>query len=354
MSRSLSESRVRVDHATISRRRYALPPSAEQPRLRQVDVMARLPLLVIAGPTACGKTRIATEVAEAVHGEIINADSMQIYRHMDIGTAKPTAEERRRARFHLVDVAEPNQPYSVASFQAAVGRVAEDIAARHHLPILCGGTGLYIKAVVDRLSFPAQPADSAVRQRLAEELARVGAAQMHARLAAVDPEAAERIHVNDHKRIVRALEVWESTGQPISSQQAVDGANTIGYNAAKFVVVRPRHTLYRAIERRVDGMLEAGWLDETRRLAALGYSRDLQSMQALGYRWLLRHLGGELDLGEATRLIKRDTRRFAKRQLTWFRSQPGFEWLLWCEETDLPDVIKRLVCAADRLKCAKS
>jgi tRNA dimethylallyltransferase len=312
--------------------------------------MAQVPLLVIAGPTACGKTRIAIDVAEAADGEIINADSMQIYRHMDVGTAKPTLEERRKVRFHLVDTVEPDRPYSVADFQADVGRVATEVAARGHLSILCGGTGLYVKAVVDRLSLAAPPADGSVRRQLEQELARIGAAQMHARLAGVDPEAAGKVHVNDHKRIVRALEVWESTGRPLSSQQAVDGADTIDYNAAKFVVVRPRHILYEAIERRVDEMLQAGWVEETRRLAAHGYGPDLQSMQALGYRWLLKHIGGELDLGEATRLIKRDTRRFAKRQLTWYRSQPGFEWLLWSDQTDLPQVVTRLVRAAERLK----
>ncbi len=312
--------------------------------------MPKLPLLVISGPTACGKTRIAARVAEAVGGEIINADSMQIYRHMDIGTAKPSLEERQRVRFHLVDIVEPDEPYSVADFQADVRRAAGEIAQRQGLPILCGGTGLYVRAVVQQLRFPPRPADRNVRRRLERELAQLGGAAMHARLAAVDPEAARQIHTNDHRRIVRALEVWESTGRPFSRQQAVDAEEAIAYNAAKFAVVRPRNVLYEAIERRVDAMLERGWVEETRRLVELGYSPDLQSMQALGYRWLLRHIGGELDLGEATRLIKRDTRRFAKRQFTWFRSQPGFDWLLWSDETDLPTVVERLVRAAEGLK----
>lgn len=311
--------------------------------------MQKLPLLVISGPTACGKTQIAVRVAEAVGGEIINADSMQLYRRMNVGTAKPRPEERRRVRFHLVDILEPDEPYSVADFQADAQRAARDIVRRHRLPVLCGGTGLYVRAVVQQLRFPPRPAEEALRQHLEQQLAELGASEMHARLATVDAEAARRIHVNDHKRIVRALEVWESTGRPFSRQPPVDATRTIAYNAAKFVVVRPRHVLYEAIERRVDEMLERGWVEEARRLVERGYSPGLQSMQALGYRWLLKFIGGELDLGEATRLIKRDTRRLAKRQLTWFRSQPGFEWLLWSDETDLPTVIGRLVRAAEGL-----
>jgi tRNA dimethylallyltransferase len=312
--------------------------------------MHKLPLLVVSGPTACGKTRIAVQVAEAVGGEIINADSMQVYRHMDIGTAKPTSHQRQRVRFHLVDIVEPDEAYSVADFQADVRRAAVAIVRRNRLPILCGGTTLYVRAVIHHLRFPPPPSDRAIRRRLEHELARVGAEEMHARLAQVDPEAAERIHVNDHKRIVRALEVWESTGRPISDQQTVDAAEASAYNAATFVLTRPRAALYDAIERRVEEMLQRGWVEEVRRLVAQGYRPDLQSMQALGYRWLLKHIRGELDLGEATRLIERDTRRFAKRQLTWFRSQPGFEWLLWTDETDLPPLVTRLVREAERLK----
>lgn len=312
--------------------------------------MDRLPLLIISGPTACGKTRIAIEVAEAAGGQIINADSMQIYRHMNIGTAKPTREQQRRVRFRLIDIIDPNQPYSVADFQADARRATIEALAEGQLPILCGGTGLYVRAIAEGLGFPPRPTDDSVRRRLEEELAQVGAGVLHARLAAVDPEAAQRIHVNDHKRIVRALEVWELTGRSMTPQQAVDAEDAVAYNAAKFVVVRPRDILYRAIERRLDEMIEAGWVEETRALEAKGYGPELQSMQALGYRWLLKHIGGELDLGEAIRLTKRDTRRFAKRQLTWFRSQPGFTWLSWSDETGIPHIVGRLVRAAQRLK----
>ncbi len=312
--------------------------------------MNRIPLLVISGPTASGKTRLAVETAERIGGEIINADSMQIYRHMTIGTAKPTVEEQRRARFHLVDFVDPDQPYSAAEFKRDARLAAEEAWERGNVAILCGGTGLYVRGVTEGLSFPPPPEDRSVRDALEKELESIGPDVMHARLSEVDPEAGQRIHVNDHKRIVRALEVIELTGKPMSAQQTVDAKDGIPYNASKFVIDRPRERLYEAIERRVERMIEAGWVGEVRDLLERGYSPDVQSMQALGYRWLAEHVGGELDLGEATRLIKRDTRRFAKRQLTWFRRQTDSTWLLWTDETDIPHVVDRLADAGDRLK----
>jgi len=314
--------------------------------------MAHLPLLVIAGPTAAGKTRIALAVAEAAAGEIINADSMQIYRHLDIGTAKPTVADRERVPFHLLDIVAPDEPYSVADFQRDVRRTAEGIAGRGRLPILCGGTGLYVRAIVEGFRFPPRPEDAGARRRLEREFDEAGAEAMHARLAQTDPRSAQRIHLHDRNRIVRALEVLELTSRPISEQQAVDSIEAIRYNAAQFVIDRPREVLYQAIERRVDEMLQAGWLSEARRLLQTGYGLDLQSMQALGYQWLFRHLRGELDLGEATRLIKRDTRRFAKRQLTWFRRQAGLIWLSWTDDAEIPHLVGRLVTTATALRSA--
>ena len=315
--------------------------------------MERIPLLVIAGPTATGKTRLAIEVSQRLGGEVINADSMQIYRYMDIGTAKPTLEEQQRARFHLIDIVGPDQPYSVAEFKRDALAAATGIHGRGKLPILCGGTGLYIRAVTEGFDFPPKPQDAGVRCRLEEELEQSGAQALHDRMAALDPEAAARIHVNDRKRIVRALEVLELTGEPMSAQQTVDEEEAIPYNAASFVIDRPREALYAAIERRVDEMLAAGWADEVRDLLNRAYSPDLQSMQALGYGWLTKFVGGELDIGEATRLIKRDTRRFAKRQLTWFRRQAASTWLLRTAETDTPQVVDALTDAGGRLKRGK-
>ena len=312
--------------------------------------MDRIPLLVITGPTAAGKTRLAIEVAEAVGGEIVNADSMQIYRHLDIGTAKPTPAERARVRFHLLDSVAPDEPYSVADFQRDVRRATAEIVGRAHLPILCGGTGLYVRAVVEGFRFPPRPQDPEVRRRLERELEATGAEAMHEGLRRADAEAATRIHVHDHKRIVRALEVWELTGRPMSEQQTVDEPECIPYNAAAFVLDRPRQVLCEAIDRRVADMLGAGWLAEVERLTAMGYAPTLQAMQALGYGWLIRHLRGEIDLGEATRLIQRDTRRFAKRQLTWFRRQAGYTWLSWTRETEIPQLVERLTEAAEDLR----
>jgi len=312
--------------------------------------MAHLPLLVITGPTAAGKTRIAIAVAQAAGGEIINADSMQIYRYLDVGTAKPTAADREQVPFHLLDIVAPDQPYSVADFQRDVRRAAEAIGGRGRLPILCGGTGLYVRAIVEGFRFPPRPEDAEARPRLEREFDEAGAEAMHARLTQADPRSAERIHRHDRKRIIRALEVVELTGRPISEQQAVDSVEAIPYNAAQFVIDRPREVLYQAIERRVDEMLQAGWLSEARRLLGMGYGLELQSMQALGYQWLFRHLRGELDLGEATRLIKRDTRRFAKRQLTWFRRQAGLTWLSWTERAEIPHLVERVVPTAAALR----
>jgi tRNA dimethylallyltransferase len=314
--------------------------------------MGRIPLLVIAGATATGKTRVAIEVATLVGGEIISADSMQIYRHMDIGTGKPTPAEREAVRFHLLDVADPDQTYTVADFQRGARQAIAEAYGRGAMPILCGGTGLYIRSVLGGLRFPPGDRGSEVRRRLERELAELGPEPLRERLLAADPDAAH-IHPNDHKRIIRALEVIELTGRPMATQQAVDGAEAIPYNAAQFVLDRPRPLLYEAIERRVEEMLEAGWLAEVGRLEAMGYELHLQSMQALGYGWLLRYRKGDLDLGEATRLIKRDTRRFAKRQLTWFRHQGGFRWLSWATEADIPPIIERLAAACAELRLGR-
>ncbi len=286
-----------------------------------------IPLLVIAGPTATGKTEMALHVAEAVGGEIVSADSMQIYRRMDIGTAKPSAEQRARAPIHLIDFVPPDGEYAVAEFRRDADRVIREIHDRGRLPILAGGTGLYLRSVTEGFDFPPGPEDRTVRERLHAEAREVGAERLHERLRRVDPEAADSIDPADERRIVRALEVWELTGEPISAQQRVDAASTIQYNAAKYVLTAPREMLFDRIDHRVDVMMEAGWLDEVRGLAASGVSSDCQSMQAIGYRHLLEYLERDGDLDETVRLIKRDTRRYAKRQMTWLRSGAGYRWL---------------------------
>jgi tRNA dimethylallyltransferase len=290
----------------------------------------RIPLLVIAGPTATGKTAAAVEVAAACGGEIISADSMQIYRGLDLGTAKPTAAERARAVFHLVDIVEPDATYTAADFQRDAEAAITAIWARGRLPILCGGTGLYLRAVLRGLSFPpgALPETAELRRRLEAEAKQRGPAALHRRLAQVDPPTAARLAVGDLRRVIRALEVHEHTGRPFSELARVDEHHGAKYNARTFVLTCPRELLYARIERRVDEMLAAGWLAEVRGLRDRGLTLKHQSMQALGYRHLLGHLERGEDSVATADLIKRDTRRFAKRQLTWFRRDPAtvLEW----------------------------
>ena len=289
-----------------------------------------IPLLVIAGPTATGKTEMALRVAERVGGEIVSADSMQIYERMDIGTAKPTADERARIPIHLIDFVPPDGEYTVADFCRDAAHVIADIDARGRLPILCGGTGLYLRALTEGFDFPPGPQDESVRARLRAEVQAEGAEALHARLAAADPVAAARIEPGDVRRIIRALEVHELTGRPMSAVQgrrAVDAPAAPEYNCAKYVLTAPRELLFARIERRVDAMMDAGWLDEVRALLASGVTAQSQSMQAIGYRHLLQHLSGERGLEETVELIKRDTRRYAKRQMTWLRGGQGYRWL---------------------------
>ncbi|NSW57293.1 MAG: tRNA (adenosine(37)-N6)-dimethylallyltransferase MiaA [Armatimonadetes bacterium] len=293
-----------------------------------------IPLLVIAGPTASGKTEAAIRVARCVGGEIVSADSMQIYRGLDVGTAKPTSEERRAARFHLVDCVDLDQPYTVADFQRDARRAIREIYGRGNLPILCGGTGLYIRALLRHFDFPPAQAGGSrvVRRRLEDELAQLGSEAMHARLASADPVAAAEISPSDSKRIVRALEVLEITGNAISEQRRVDATPEVHYNALYLVISRPREALYEGIDARVDRMLSHGWLDEVRAIDARGLQPALPSLQALGYRQMLAWLnfpGPRESFAQVVASIKRETRRFAKRQLTWFRREEGAVWREW-------------------------
>jgi tRNA dimethylallyltransferase len=286
-------------------------------------------LLAIVGPTAAGKTEVGILLAEALGGEIISADSMQVYRGMDIGTGKPSAEQLARVPHHLIDIVDPDQPFSVADYQARAQAALAQIRGRGRLPILVGGSGLYVRAVVDGLAFPMAPPDPELRRRLMEEARVKGLAALHARLVQVDPEAGQRIHPRDAKRIIRALEVQAQTGRPISELQSLDRERRARYNAGirEFGLLLPRAELYRRIEVRVDEMVARGLVEEVRRLAGRGYGEGLVSMKGLGYAQLLPHLRGACSLEEAVQLLKRDSRRFAKRQLTWFRVDRRIEWV---------------------------
>ncbi|MGD8237476.1 MAG: tRNA (adenosine(37)-N6)-dimethylallyltransferase MiaA [Armatimonadota bacterium] len=286
----------------------------------------RIPLLCIVGPTATGKTRISIELARALGGEIVSADSMQIYRRMDIGTARPTATEREQATFHLIDFVEPDRPYSVQQYQGAAEAAIRSIHQRGALPILCGGTGLYVSAVLDHYVFPPGDGTEGTREQLEEDARRHGPEALHRRLQQIDPEAAARTSPRDVKRVVRALEVFALTGETISRAASVDPHSEMQYTVAVFGICMPRPGLYQRIEQRVDAMMEAGLLDEVAGLLREGYDRRLQAMQAIGYRQLAAHLAGETSLSDAIAAVKRDTRRYAKRQLTWLRRDERVRW----------------------------
>jgi len=300
----------------------------------------KLPLLVLVGPTAVGKTALSVAVAQAVGAEIISGDSMQVYRGMDIGTAKIRAEETGGIPHHLIDIKDPDEDFSVAEFQARVDELIPEICARGRLPMLVGGTGLYVRAVVEEYTFTPMDADPELRARLRREEELHGPGYLHARLAKVDPVSAARLHPNDLFRIVRALEVYEQTGVPISATQTAARAES-RYDDLMIGLTMDRALLYARIDERVDAMLAGGWVDEVRRLLER-YPPGVRAMQALGYRELVLYLRGLLTWEEAVALIKRNTRRFAKRQFTWFRRERRLTWL---DVTD-PDIRNR---AADEI-----
>lgn len=300
-----------------------------------------MPLVVLAGPTATGKTKLAVKLALALGAEIISADSMQVYRYMDIGTAKPSPEETQLVPHHLIDVVTPEQPFTVADYQQLFRQTYKKLEKKKVLPLLTGGTGLYIRAVTRGFAFPERPGDPELRSRLKDEATRLGKEEMHRRLQAVDPESAGKIHPNDLKRVLRALEVYFLTGTPISQQQKA-GAFALPGETIYIAVSRRREELYHRIEERVDQMIARGLPEEVRDLLNKGYGPELQSMQGLGYKELIPVVRGESCLEEAVRLLKKRTRNYAKRQLTWFRKEPVAKWFMLSsgqEEKSLSEIL---------------
>lgn len=284
-------------------------------------------LVGIVGPTATGKTDVGLELARGLGGEIISADSMAVYRGMDIGTAKPTPEDQAAAPFHLIDVVDPDEQFSVAEFKRLAGEAIDDILERGRLPLLVGGTGLYVKAVTSGMNIPAVLPDTELRQELKAEAERYGGEHILAKLREIDPQTAERLHPRDTKRIIRAIEVHSSTGVPLSELHRLAPSADVPYRVELYGLDAGRQELYNRIERRIDRQIEAGLVREVQDLLDRGYSRDLPAMKGLGYKQIAAYLAGECDLADAVELLKRDTRRFAKRQLTWFRADARIVWI---------------------------
>lgn len=284
------------------------------------------PLVILTGPTAAGKTKLSLALADAVGGEIISADSMQVYKHMDIGSAKIRPEEMQGIPHHLIDVLEPWEEFHVVRFQQMAKEAMSLIRSRGHIPILTGGTGFYIQAVIGDVDFTENEAGP-VRKELERLAQEKGTYVLHEELRRVDPESAERIHEHNVKRVIRALEFYRVTGKRISEHNEEQKEKASPYNFAYFVLNDDREKLYARIEERVDEMVEAGLLEEVRRLRDMGCRRGMVSMQGLGYKEMLAFLDGECSFPEAVEILKRDTRHFAKRQLTWFRREREVIWL---------------------------
>ncbi len=300
------------------------------------------PLVVIVGPTAVGKTAVGIGVARRLGGEILSGDSMQVYRLMDIGTDKPTVEERRGVPHHLIDIVYPHEDFSVADFQRRASMAIADIWGRGRLPLLVGGTGLYISAVIQGYYFPELPADRGLRALLTARAREQGGEELHRELLGIDPDTARRVHPHDLRRLVRALEVYYRTGRSLSSFKREQSGRS-PYDLLVLGLIMDRQTIYRWIEKRVDRMLERGLVEEVAGLLGQGYHEKLKPMQGLGYKELAAYLLGRSTLAEAVRLLKRNTRHLAKRQLTWFRRDPRIHWLSLEEDTKVDDVVAKIV-----------
>ena len=288
---------------------------------------AKKPLVILTGPTAVGKTKTSIMLAKRLDGEIISADSMQVYRGMDIGSAKITKEEMEGVSHHLIDILEPDEEFNVVLFQKKAREAMERIYGKGKIPILVGGTGFYIQAVLYDIDFTKEQSDGTYRAWLEAEGEKKGAGYLHEMLLKVDPEAAEKIPANNMKRVIRALEYFHLTGQKISQHNKEQRQKESPYHFCYFVLNEDRERLYERIDRRVDEMLAQGLLEEVMTLKERGMHRNMVSMQGLGYKELLEYLDGECTLQEAVYKLKRDTRHFAKRQLTWFRREKEVEFI---------------------------
>jgi len=289
--------------------------------------MEKEPLLILTGPTAVGKTALSLALARLVNGEIISADSMQVYRHMDIGSAKIRRDEMQGIPHYMIDILEPWESFNITLFQSRAKQYIREIRSRGHMPLIVGGTGFYIQSVLYDIDFTEEEDGGACRRELERLLRERGGEYLHALLQEADPASAEAIHPNNRKRVIRALEYYRLTGQRISAHNKQQREKESGFNACYFVLNDDREKIYEKIDSRVDLMMKEGLVEEVKTLIGLGCTKDMVSMQGLGYRQIYSYLTGEISLDRAVCLIKRDTRHFAKRQLTWFRREKDVIWL---------------------------
>lgn len=285
------------------------------------------PLIILTGPTAVGKTKASIGLAKAINASIISADSIQVYKYMDIGSAKITKEEMDGVTHYLVDCLDPRDPFDITIFQRMAKDAIAEIRAQGKIPMIVGGTGFYIQSVLYDIQFESEDEDTAFREELYAFAESNGAHALHKKLQEIDPVSAEMIHENNVKRVARAIEFYEKTGMKISEHNAAQREHSSPYHFAYYVLNDDRDKLYDRIEKRIDIMVKEGLIDEVRRLKEMGYERGLVSMQGLGYKEIYAYLEGEISLEEAIRILKRDTRHFAKRQLTWFRREKEVTWV---------------------------
>lgn len=292
------------------------------------------PLIILTGPTAVGKTKLSIELAKAVNGQMISADSMQVYRHMDIGTAKIRPEEMQDIPHYLIDVLDPWESFDVVRFQTMAKEALEKIYTAGAIPIVVGGTGFYIQALLYNIDFDENDSETGYRSELQSFADRHGVEALHDRLRQVDEKSADMIHPNNIKRVIRALEFYHQTGTRISEHNETQRQKESPYRFVYFVLDDERERIYRRIDQRIDQMLDQGLVAEVKQLRDMGCTRDMVSMQGLGYKEILAYLDGECTLEEAVYILKRDTRHFAKRQLTWFRREQDVRWI---ERQEYPD-----------------
>ena len=305
--------------------------------------MNNRPLIILTGPTAVGKTALSIGLAKAVDGEIISADSMQVYRKMNIGTAKIRQSEMQGVRHHLIDILDPGEDFNVVLFKKYALEAMKDIYSREKIPVVVGGTGFYIQALLYDINFEDNDNDMSYREELQTLAAEHGNSYIHDMLAGVDPESAEKIHENNVKRVIRALEFYKKTGMKISKHNEAESQKESPYNFEYFVLNDDRQKLYDRIDRRIDIMLADGLLDEVRSLVDEGYSRDLVSMQGLGYKEMIDYIQERYTLDEAVYTLKRDTRHFAKRQVTWFKREKQVTWVNKNEFDSEADILSFMI-----------